>query len=236
MKAWFISDTHNRHRGLEIPADVSAVFHCGDESHLGSPLRNQPECRAFFEWYTSLPIEHKFFVPGNHSTAFGQGLVTPDEYPSVRFLVHAGCEWEGLKIFGTPYTPLFFNWAYMKPRPELDAVWQTIPDDTDILLSHGPPKGILDVTRDWRTRAPIHVGSRSLTRHVLERIQPKLHAFGHIHDEPEIDNFGIVDQQGIRFINCSCCDLSGKLKNHGIVVDLEELKSTRTDSGAASLD
>ena len=227
MKVWFISDTHNRHASLQIPEDVQAVFHCGDESHLSNPMRNLPECRAFFEWYTSLPIESKFFVPGNHSTAFERGLLTPADYPQVRFLVHEACEWRGWKIFGTPYTPLFFNWAYMKPRPDLDAVWQTIPDDIDILLSHGPPKGIRDVTRDWKTKDPIHVGSKSLTRHVLERIRPKYHAFGHIHDEPDIVNFGIHEQDGIQFINCSCCDLSGKLKNNGLVIELPELNQNQ---------
>jgi hypothetical protein len=207
-----------------IPDGVDAVFHCGDESHLGNPMRNEPECRAFFEWFCGLPIKTKFFVPGNHSTAFEQGLVTPDDYPSVHFLIHEAAVWDGWNLFGTPYTPLFFNWAYMKARPDLDAVWATIPEQTDILLSHGPPKGILDVTRDWRSKEPIHVGSKSLTRHVLERIKPKLHAFGHLHDEPEINNFGIVERGGVKFVNCSCCNLSGQLVNHGMVVDLETLE------------
>ena len=221
MKLWFISDTHNQHELLNVPTDVDAVLHCGDESESGNAWLNEPEARRFFTWYTSLDIPTKIFVPGNHSTAVEQGLIRASEYPAINFLIHDEFTWQGLKIFGSPYTPMFFDWAYMKERSELDAIWQTIPDDIDILITHGPPKGILDVTKDMDTRQPIHVGSKSLTRHVESRIQPKIHAFGHIHDERGINNFGIVRRGKTQFINCACCDLGGRLKNQGFTVELE---------------
>lgn len=221
MKIWFISDTHNKHTQLRIPPEVDAVIHCGDESESGNAWLNEPEARAFFEWYSALNIPMKIFVPGNHSTAVEEGLIRSTDYPSVRFLIHAQMEWNGLKIFGTPYTPMFFNWAYMKPREDLDAVWQSIPENIDILITHGPPKGIFDVTKDMDTGKPIHVGSKSLMRHVEKRIQPKIHAFGHLHDEKDIANAGMVVRNGVQFINCSCCDLACRLRNHGFVVEIE---------------
>ena len=222
MKLWLISDTHNQHASLNVPHDVDAVLHCGDESESGNAWLNEPESRAFFSWFCQLDIPAKFFVPGNHSTAIEQGLITPNDYPDITFLIHQQTEWRGLQIFGSPYTPMFFNWSYMKPRPELEPIWQTIPAGIDILITHGPPKGVLDVTKDFETRKPVHVGSLSLTKHVEERIKPKLHAFGHIHDEPNIFNFGSDQRGSTQFINCSCCNLAGRLKNHGFIVHVDD--------------
>ena len=186
MRIWLISDTHNQHDRLEVP-NVDVVIHCGDESTHGSPYWNEPEARSFFEWYAALDIPAKIFVPGNHSTAIEQGLIRPEDFPTIEFLIHQATECRGLRIFGSPYTPEFFHWAYMRPRAEMDAVWQTVPSDVDILITHGPPRGIRDVTRDLESGRPIHVGCAALARHVAERIRPKLHAFGHIHDEPGIE-------------------------------------------------
>jgi Icc-related predicted phosphoesterase len=221
MRVWFISDTHGEHLSLHVPPNVDLVIHCGDESNSGDAFLNEPEARLFFEWYSELEIPTKVFVPGNHSTAIEHGLIRSSDYPKVKFLVHALEEWNGINIFGSPYTPEFFNWSYMKPRSELDAVWQSIPDGIDILITHGPPKGIRDVTKDFESREPVHVGSKSLRRHVESRIKPRIHAFGHIHDEKGIQNFGTTTSQGIQFINCSACDLSGRLRNHGVIFDLE---------------
>jgi Icc-related predicted phosphoesterase len=109
----------------------------------------------------------------------------------------------------------------MKARSELDVVWQSITSDIDILITHGPPKGILDVTLDIESREPTHVGSRSLRLQVLDRIKPQIHAFGHIHDEKAIVNFGSVVREGVQFINCSCCDIGGRFKNNGMLIEIE---------------
>lgn len=226
MKYWLISDTHTHHSKLRVPHGMDVAVHCGDESESGNEWLNEPEARNFFEWYAALDIAVKIFVPGNHSTAVEQGLIRPEQYPDVQFLIHEKTELNGLVLFGTPYTPKFFNWAYMRPREDLDVVWQSIPDSVDILISHGPPKGLMDVTRDLDTRAPIHVGSKSLTRHVTQRIKPMLHTFGHIHDEPGIRNFGVVREAETTFVNCSCCNLGSKLVNHGVVLDIDPANRT----------
>ncbi len=221
MKIWFISDTHNEHEGLEVPAEIDAVVHCGDESIARYPALNEPEARAFFKWYAALQVPLKVYVPGNHSTAVEQGLIRREEYPDIQFLIHESLEAQGLRFFGTPYTPEFADWAYMKPRRGLGPVWKSIPAEVDILITHGPPKGILDVTKDFDTLELIHVGSQSLTRQVEERIRPKVHSFGHIHDERGVRNYGMLVRDGIRFINCSCCDNVGRLVNNGFVVEIK---------------
>jgi Icc-related predicted phosphoesterase len=219
MKIWFISDTHNEHSGLSIP-EVDLVIHCGDESTHGNAFMNEPEARKFFDWYSVLNIETKLFVPGNHSTAVEQGLIRAEDYPGIRFLIHDQIEVRGLKIFGSPYTPRFHDWSYMKKRGQLDLVWQSIPDDIDILVTHGPPKGVLDLTRDIESKAIVQVGCIALRRHVEERIKPKIHAFGHLHDETGICNYGMFTRGATQFINCSCCNLASQLKNNGFAVEV----------------
>jgi len=227
MKIWFISDTHTLHNDLQIPiADV--VIHCGDEANNRKDWKNKLESRAFFNWFCDLDIETKIFVPGNHSTAIAAGLVLPSDYPDVHFLIHQSMELRGLKIFGSPYTPLFFAWAYNVARPDLEKYWVEIPSDTDILITHGPPKGILDLTPDWRTKVPIPIGSASLTRHVMERIQPRIHAFGHLHDQTGIKNFGSITKGKTQFINCACCNMSGEIASHGMVVEVTAPIMTQT--------
>lgn len=225
MRIWLISDTHNHHDELEVPSDIDAVIHCGDESDHGNSSMNEPEARRFLEWYSSLEIATRILVPGNHSTAIEAGLIRPGNYPDIHFLIHEQMDWQGLKIFGSPFTPKFFDWAYMKPRQELDSIWQSIPDKTDILITHGPPKGILDVTRDMDSGEPVHVGSKSLRRQVENRIRPRLHAFGHLHDEAGINNYGTVTRGGTQFINCACCNLASRLVHDGFVIEVEAQKT-----------
>lgn len=83
------------------------------------------------------------------------------------------------------------------------------------------------MTKDFETGESIHVGSQSLMRQVEERIRPKLHSFGHIHDERGIRNYGMSERSGIQFINCSCCDNLGRLRNNGFVVNIALAKTPR---------
>ncbi|EMI20236.1 metallophosphoesterase domain containing 2 [Rhodopirellula maiorica SM1] len=219
MKIWFISDTHNEHLRLQVP-EVDIVIHCGDESTDGDATKNEPEARRFFDWYSELNVPTKVFVPGNHSTAVEQGLIRAEEYPDIRFLVHESMHWNSLHLFGSPYTPRFHDWAYMKKRKQLDHVWQAVPDDVDILITHTPPKGVLDLTHDKATKELIQVGCMALRHHVEQRIKPQIHAFGHLHDEKGISNYGIFTRGATQFINCSCCNLAAKLTNNGFVIEL----------------
>jgi len=221
MKVWLISDTHNEHAQLSVP-DVDLVIHCGDESTHQNPVFNQAEARRFLDWYAELPIAAKVFVPGNHSTAIEAGLIRPEDYPTIQFLIHQPWQWQGYTLFGSPFVPRFFDWAYMRKRTQMDVVWQSIPGQIDILITHGPPRGILDLTHDIEGKGLVQAGCGALRRHVEQRIQPRIHAFGHMHDERGISNYGIYTRGGTQFINCSVYDLRGRFKNPGFVLDLED--------------
>ena len=77
MKLWFISDTHCKHDGLEVP-DADAVIHCGDESTHGNAWMNEPQAREFFEWYSALPIPSMSAQNPSRDTSLLQGLTNGD--------------------------------------------------------------------------------------------------------------------------------------------------------------
>jgi hypothetical protein len=99
-----------------------------------------------------------------------------------------------LVIYGTPWQPEFFNWAFNLPRGEkLKEKWDMIPVDTDILITHGPPFGKLDYVRYGNE----NVGCEELMKRV-EEIKPKIHVFGHIHE-----GYGYVFDGNTHYINAS---------------------------------
>ena len=192
MKIWHISDTHTYHDLLKIPDGIDMVIHSGDCSNPRDPYNNEPEVRQFLDWYKSLPIEHKIYVAGNHDTSIEKGLVQPIEFAEagILYLEDDLVDIEGVLIYGNPYTPNFGNWAFMKDRVKLDRYWpQAIPSYVDIVVTHGPPKGILDKSYS-RDRVFEMCGDKSLLNRILE-IQPAYHLFGHIHNHQDIINAGM---------------------------------------------
>ena len=119
----------------------------------------------------------------------------------------------GLKIYGSPWTPEFGNWAFMKNRWNMPYVWEKIPDEIDILITHGPPNGVLDVVQSF-DKSISNVGC-SYLREMVFKIKPKIHAFGHIHE-----GYGERYIDGIRFINASICQRDYRPLNNPIVVDI----------------
>lgn len=215
MRIFFISDTHGYHDQLYIPG-VDLIICCGDESNHKNPHINEGEAHRFFEWFSRLDVKHKVFVPGNHSTAIQAGLITQTNYPNVKFLNHTSTEIEGLTIFGSPYTPTFSNgWAYMKKHHRMQQVWDSVTK-CDILVTHGPPKGVLDICADkTKSGRYVHTGCKSLMNKV-EEIRPTIHAFGHIHDEPDCYNHGRLDRDNMTFINASSYVNRSERFNQGI--------------------
>jgi len=220
MRILFISDTHTLHEKLVIP-QVDCIIHCGDEANSQQEHWNEDESRKFFKWYSSLPIDRKIFVPGNHSTAISHGLIRPEQFPDVEFLIHQETVLGKYKVFGSPYTPAYGkSWAYMKQRNRMQVVWESVPD-VDILLTHGPPKGILDLTHDHDNRSEIiHVGCKALYNRVME-MKPVVHAFGHIHDEEDCYNNGMFSRGSTTFINAACGILRKTSVNQGHIIELE---------------
>jgi predicted phosphodiesterase len=202
MLVHIISDTHCRHEELKIP-DVDMVIHCGDESNSFQSNHNIAEAHNFLYWFNQLDIKYKIFVPGNHSVAIERGLLNLQEYPTIKFLIHQETEIEGLRIFGSPYTPTFGNWAYMRNRNKLGELWKQIPDDIQILVTHGPANGILDLAYDFNTNEIVQTGCTFLYKKIMNS-SIEYHFSGHIHESKKLHNNGILYHKGKTFVNAAC--------------------------------
>lgn len=225
MKIWHISDTHTFHELLEIPEGIDMVIHSGDCSNPRDPYNNEPEVRAFIDWFGDLPIKHKIFVAGNHDTSIEKGLVTKDDFDQncIHYLENTSVEIEGIKIFGSPHTPTFGQWAFMKARNKLDRIWRrAIEDGTHIIVVHGPPRGMLDLSYDRLSNLEF-CGDKSLMNKVKE-VEPKLMLFGHIHNCDDIINAGTRTIPGLDtiFSNGSVVtdNKFGKLSSNGNIFEL----------------
>lgn len=201
QKIWHISDTHTFHNLLTVPEDIDIVIHSGDCSNPRDPFRNEPEVRAFIDWYSALPIKTKIYVAGNHDSSIERGLVTGKDFldNGILYLENDAVTVNGVKIFGSPYTPMFGNWSFMRARHKLDRIWnKAIPDDSDIVIVHGPPKGVLDLSYDGDGKLEF-CGDKSLMNK-LKIVKPKLMLFGHIHNNKDIINAGTRVVYGLETI------------------------------------
>lgn len=211
MKICVISDTHSYHEHVKIPLGNDVLIHCGDFSNdIG-----QKDLRDFCIWLEKQPAKNKIFIAGNHDGALqlwpdlAQAMIK--EYaPSAIYLQDSGCEIEGIKFYGSPFTPEFYNWYFMRKRGEdIKKHWDAIPSDTDVLITHGPPFGVLDVSGvDLQ-----NCGCNDLWN-AVEKIQPKVHCFGHIHHSYGTKQIfwdkdfskDINLRKKTTFINSSICD------------------------------
>ncbi len=208
MKFVAISDTHGSHESLSLP-EGDCIIHAGDVSNVGT----KSKVLDFLDWFAQLNFKYKIFIAGNHDYFFEQAdesEVLSSIPDTIIYLNDSGVEIEGLNIWGSPVQPWFYDWAFNRQRgEEIKKHWDLIPSDTDILITHGPAKGILDTT--VRNE---EVGCVDLLEKIKE-IQPRVHISGHIHEA-----YGQVEKDGTLFINASVLDFRYRLVNHPVVFDL----------------
>lgn len=138
MKVTVISDTHGQHRSLKLPKG-DLLIHAGDISKRGHPI----VVEDFLDWFSLQKFRYKVFIAGNHDfflerahPQFIEQMIPND----IIYLNDSGTEIEGIKIWGTPITPWFNNWAFNRERgAEIKQHWDLIPADTEILITHGSP-------------------------------------------------------------------------------------------------
>lgn len=175
MKIACISDTH----GLflpEIPDDADIVLHAGDVG----PDRNALDWLEgpFSDWAERVgrPI---YCTWGNHDFFGERGTIF--DYPdNVSFWVDAEAVYNGVKMWFSPWSNRFGNWAFMESEADLARRWERIPEDTQIIVSHGPPKGYGD--RIFWDGHYQEVGSKSLLDRFLSLPEASLLVCGHIHE------------------------------------------------------
>lgn len=209
MRFVMFSDTHG-YNNISIP-DGDVLIFAGDFSRSRGSLLQLAE---FNKWLGELPHKAKLVVAGNHDFVFdthkdlAKKILTNAEY-----LEHEPFEiWDGhrtIKLFASPYHPKIWG-KFELERDDLYSVWDTIPDDTDILITHGPPKGILDKTYQGDV-----VGDQALLE-AVKRVKPVAHIFGHIHE-----GYGHSRIGSTHFFNVSICDESYNVKNEPKVWDYE---------------
>ena len=210
MKILHISDTHGFHN--DFPKGhfdgIDMVIHSGDCSNSRYLQQSILEITNFLNWYEMLPVAYKIFVAGNHDTAIARQTIKEADIEArgIIYLENESVEIEGIKIWGSPITPTFGDWAFMKARDKTHEVWDTIPVDTDIIIVHGPPKGIRDLSLDRENNLEM-CGDKSLGKRVAI-INPQLMCFGHIHNHKQIVNQGTSSYYGSRtiFSNGACVD------------------------------
>lgn len=196
MKIVFISDTHRQKPKLP---KGELLIHCGDLTSRGTPN----EIEESLQWLKDVGKDFLYgviLIPGNHDFGFERN---PHEMRrlcnkyGIILLIEQAEEINGVKIWGSPWTPWFHSWAYNAHRgDEIKKHWELIPSDTNILITHGPPAGILDLT----TRGE-PVGCVDLLNRLRKLKDLKIHAFGHIHEA-----HGHEWRNNVLFINASVLD------------------------------
>ena len=147
MKVTFISDTHTKQRYVNLPGG-DLLIHAGDIMNSGYSKHDITE---FCEWFEAQDYKHKIFIAGNHDRMFENHPLESEtivkDY-TVTYLQDEEIMTDGVKLYGTPWQPEFYNWAFNLPRTskELEEKWNAIPKNTDILITHGPPQGHLDIS------------------------------------------------------------------------------------------
>lgn len=206
-KIWAISDTHSMHRMLIIPDNIDMIIHAGDSTNYRDLNRNLVEFEDFFDWFSNLNIKYKVLIAGNHD-AWATKLYNREKLKEagIIYLEDEYTTIEGIKIFGSPYTPNFGDWYFMKDRSKLDEKWKYIDSDVNIWITHGPPFGILDLTenRDYTLE---QCGDLSLYKRIIQK-NPKYHIFGHVHNFKTCRNQGRLKHNNYitEFMNVSCVE------------------------------
>lgn len=191
-----LSDTHNYHKKLNVPSG-DLLIHSGDFTSNGQVH----QIVAFDKWLGEIKHKFKFGIlicAGNHDRLFetdpnlARSLIT-----NATYLQDEAIEINGFKIYLSPHQPEFCNWSFNVPRGEaLAKIWAKIPLDTDILVTHGPARGILDYAPQCG-----QVGCNDLYRRILELPNLLLHCFGHIHA-----SWGTKMVDNVMYSNGSICN------------------------------
>jgi len=212
----FISDTHGKHEYLtskgmgNILGSGDILVHCGDVTNMG----RSHEIKEFLDWFSNTDFTHKVFIAGNHDFGFQYADTIAPEYieKGVHYLFDSSVEIYGIKFYGSPWQPEFYDWAFNLPRGEkLAEKWAKIPGNTDILITHGPAFRMLD-----SVPSGMMVGCEDLFNRIAE-VKPKIHAVGHIHHSR-----GAKEFNDTLFINASICTERYDPTNKPFVVEFDD--------------
>lgn len=229
MRLVCISDTHNQHGKLVSIPEGDVLIHAGDWTGTGT----QKQVISFIRWFAKQPHKNKVLIAGNHEITLDteryqknwskfHKMPLPSHHikeyvlreEGIHYLEDQSIEIEGFTFYGSPITPSFGGWGFNVGRGEpIRKVWSTIPKNTDVLITHGPPFGYGD-----KLDIGERVGCPDLLHEISNRIKPKVHIFGHIHE-----GYGTYDLEcGTKLINASICNEGYLITNKPIVYNLKK--------------
>jgi len=217
MRVVTISDTHSLQDGLDLP-EADVLIHAGDLMNSGKYL---DEIVSYASWLQTQ--SHKFSyiiqIAGNHDRLFekvaklSQDTLREIVGDKLIYLENESIMINGFKFWGSPYTPEFCSWAFqLYTAEEAKKIWDLIPPDVNVLITHGPVYGIFDFTEYDQE----HVGCKELKTRIRCLPQLKCHIGGHIHE-----GYGVVKKKGVAYINASICDLRYNPVNAPIVFEMD---------------
>jgi Icc-related predicted phosphoesterase len=189
LRLVLLSDTHQLHREVDVP-DGDILIHAGDFTLFSESTEAVAD---FNDWLGELPHRFKVIVPGNHEFFLESDPSERSLLNNASVLINEGIEIEGLRLWGTPVTPMYGGAFGLSSAKDRKRLYAQIPLDTDVLISHGPPFGILDAD----PVSGLHQGCHELLDAVMW-VRPKLHVFGHIHGAS-----GVFQTEQTTFINAA---------------------------------
>lgn len=173
VRVTVISDTHWMHEELRLPQG-DLLIHCGDMFDLDR--RASSDLKKLDSWFGRQPFDKIVCTGGNHDHLLERAKARdPQPFHNACYLEDGELSYRGLRIYGSPWVPGLPTHAFHRDRAGLANAWARIPADIDILITHTPPKGILD-----RSSRGVSFGCPELARE-LGRIAPRVHCFGHVH-------------------------------------------------------
>lgn len=197
-----LSDTHGQHKNLKSLPEADIIVHSGDFTFAGS----EEEAYDFMNWFCNLPYKHKIFIAGNHDMCMYGADHIDGLSRNVHYLYNNSVVIDGIKFYGIP--------MFMEDCMDgnLDVFINNIPDDTDVLITHMPPKGTCDLADYGKGQE--HRGNATLAE-LLKKLHPACHLFGHEHDA-----YGKTIKENVIYSNACVVDSRYNLINNPTIINI----------------
>lgn len=220
MRIVCISDTHCQLDRVDIP-EGDVLLHSGDLTYRGSVVETSKEL------YQLSKHRNKFksiiLCEGNHDWLGEKAPTVMDQLckdNGITLLRDSGVTIDGINFYGSPFQPEFCNWSFNLPRGKpLADKWDMIPENTNVLLTHGPAHGLLDSVERWNGMTSEmdyeSVGCEELLKRIGKLPELKLHVFGHIHS-----GYGKMKWGNTQIVNASICTEEYKPTNKPLVIEI----------------
>jgi predicted phosphodiesterase len=200
-----LSDTHELHRELDVPPG-DLLIHCGDWTMFSKSRRAIEDFNA---WLGDLPHRHRLLCPGNHEFYLEADPRRCDLTDNATVLIDEAVTIDGLKVFGSPMTPLYGGAFGRSSSADRRRHWAKVPEDTQVLITHGPPYGILDRSPGQQE----HMGDPELLARCKELKDLRLHVFGHVHGA-----YGMAERDGVLYVNAALLGPDGGIEHEPVVL------------------